>query len=125
MEPEEGNMEEQQESREVFSLDVSRERVESLWRQVLSQKSSGRADLAAAKASRAQAEMERQRISSEALSATQEACMELIEESERQLSEGQGCRSGRIPRASRSEREAGASPVGPVRGGKLPREDYG
>ena len=61
MEPEEGNMEEQQESREVFSLDVSRERVESLWRQVLSQKSSGRADLAAAKASRAQAEMERQR----------------------------------------------------------------
>lgn len=90
MEPEEGNMEEQQESREVFSLDVSRERVESLWRQVLSQKSSGRADLAAAKASRAQAEMERQRISSEALSATQEACKELIEESERQLAKARG-----------------------------------
>jgi hypothetical protein len=66
-------------------LEASRHRVESLWRQVLSQKSTSRPDLAAARASRAKAELERQRISQEALEATRDACRDLINETERQL----------------------------------------
>ena len=81
----EGNEEEREQTPETFSLEVSRERAESLWRQVMGQKSSGRPDLAAARASRAKAEMERQRVSQEALDATSEACKQIIEETEKQL----------------------------------------
>ncbi len=71
--------------KEILPMEASRERVESLWRQVLNQRSTGRPDLSAAKASRAKAELERQRISQEALEATQEACQDLIEQAEGQL----------------------------------------
>ena len=76
---------EQHEPAAAFSMEVSRERVESLWRQALNHQSSGRADLAAAKASRTKAEMERQKISHAALEAAREACRELIAETEWQL----------------------------------------
>ena len=76
---------EQQDALQNIEMEVSRERVESLWRQVLNQKSSARADLAVARASRAKAEMERQRISNEALEATREACRQLIAETEQKL----------------------------------------
>ena len=81
----EENRDEYQDSFHNFSLEVSRDGVESLWKQAMTHKSSGRSDLAAAKASRARAEMERQRISKDALEATREACRELIGETERQL----------------------------------------
>ena len=77
--------EKQQDELENIAMEVSRERVESLWRQVLNQKSSARADLAVARASRAKAEMEKQRISNEALEATKEACRQLIGETEQKL----------------------------------------
>ena len=77
--------EEQQDELENIAMEVSRERVESLWRQVLNQKSSARADLAVARASRAKAEMGKQRISNEALEATREACRQLIGETEQKL----------------------------------------
>lgn len=70
---------------EHYSLDVSRDRVESLWRQVLNHKNSSRSDLTAVRASRARAEMERQKASKEALEATRQTCDQLIAESERQL----------------------------------------
>ena len=70
---------------ETSSLEVSRERVESLWKQEMTHKNPGRSDLTAARASRAKAELERQRISSAALEATREACRELIGEAERQV----------------------------------------
>ena len=66
-------------------LEDSRDQVESLWRQALNHKSSSQSDLAAAKANRARAEMERHRISNAALEATREACGELIAKAERQL----------------------------------------
>ncbi len=62
--------EEKKEPLDDFSLAVPRERVESLWRQVLTQRSTGRSDLAAARASRSKAELERRRIYHEALEAT-------------------------------------------------------
>ena len=68
-----------------FSPEVSREWVESLWRQALVRGGSGRTDLATAKANRNRAEMERQRTSAAALEATREACGELIAEAEHQL----------------------------------------
>ena len=74
-----------QDSKNSFSLEVSRERVESLWRQVASHRGSARDDLAAARASRSKAEMERQRIAAEALDTTRQACGELMSETERQL----------------------------------------
>ena len=83
MEPEH-TMEEQPESFEKFSMEVSRDRVESLWRQAMSQRSSAKSDLSAARASRTKAEMERQRISIASVDATREACKELIAEAERQ-----------------------------------------
>ena len=69
-----------------FSMEVSRERVEKLWKQAQSHKRSARSDLAVAKATRAKAELERQRIASEAMEATRAACIEIIGEAERQLS---------------------------------------
>ena len=81
----EDQREEQQESGRSYSMEVSRERVETLWRQALRQKSSGKADLAAAKATRSKAEMERQQMSQAALEATRHACRDLIAEAERQL----------------------------------------
>ena len=81
----EDQREEQQESGRSYSMEVSRERVETLWRQALRQKSSGNADLAAAKATRSKAEMERQQMSQAALEATRQACRDLIAEAERQL----------------------------------------
>ena len=54
MESEESRME-QQDALQNIPMEVSRERVESLWRQVLNQKSSARSDLAEARASRAKA----------------------------------------------------------------------
>ena len=74
-----------QDSLQTFPLEVSRERVEGLWKQALNHRSSARADLTAAKAKRANAEMERHRISNAALDATREACKELIAEAEQQL----------------------------------------
>ena len=84
MDPEE-NRDEYQDSFHSFSLEVSRDRVESLWKQAMTRKNSGRTELAAAKATRARAEIEKQRISKEALEATREACRELIGGTERQL----------------------------------------
>ena len=69
-----------------FSMEVSRERVEKLWKQAQTHKRSARSDLAVAKATRAKAELERQRIASEAMEATRAACIEIIGEAERQLS---------------------------------------
>lgn len=80
----ENTTDEHPESFEKFSMEVSLDRVESLWRQALSQRSSSKSDLSAARASRAKAEMERQRISTVSLEATREACKELIAEAERQ-----------------------------------------
>lgn len=68
-----------------MSMEVSRERVESLWRQAMAQKSSARSDLSAARANRSKAEMERQKTSNQALEATRTACRELIQEAEHQL----------------------------------------
>ena len=68
-----------------ISLEASRERVETLWRQTVGNKSTGRSELAAARSSRARAEMEKQRISCEALESTSKACDDLIVEAERQL----------------------------------------
>ena len=79
------NVNEQQDSLQKFPVEVSRERVEGLWRQVLNHKNTAQPELAAARASRARAEMERQRISNAALEATKEACGQLIAETERQL----------------------------------------
>ena len=69
----------------TLSLEVSRQRVESLWRQALSNKSSSRAELAAAKATRAKAEMEKQRIAAETLEVTRTTCHEIIKQAESQL----------------------------------------
>lgn len=80
-----GERSEDQGGEQRLPLEASRHRVESLWRQVLSQKSTSRPDLAAARASRAKAELERQRISQEALEATRDACRDLISETEHQL----------------------------------------
>lgn len=54
------------------SIDVSRERVESLWRQAVSRRSSSRSELAAARESRARAETQRQNMSSAMLEATRQ-----------------------------------------------------
>ena len=81
-EPDHGN---HQDPFESFSLDVSRERVETLWKQALANKSSARNELATARASRAKAELERQRISNEALEATRQACEQIMGETECQL----------------------------------------
>ena len=69
----------------TLSLEVSRQRVESLWRQALSNKSSSRADLAAAKATRTKAEMEKQRIAAETLEVTRNTCHDIIKQAESQL----------------------------------------
>ena len=70
---------------ENLSMEVSRERVENLWRQVMTNRSSARADLAAARAARAKAEMEKQRVSNETMEATQRACDDIIAEAEQQV----------------------------------------
>ena len=77
---------EQRDSLQNLSMEVSRERVESLWRQAIARRSSSRSDLTAAKASRARAEVERQRTSHQALESTRDACRTLIAEAERSWS---------------------------------------
>ena len=67
------------------SIDVSRERVESLWRQAVSRRSSSRSELAAARESLARAETQRQNMSSAMLEATRQACKDLVAEAEKQL----------------------------------------
>jgi len=101
----EGNKEEPQDELQDFPLDVSRERVESLWRQILNQRSSARGDLATARASRAKAEMERQRIANEALESTKEACRELIGEAERQLAEAHQAEAEAQKKLAEAEKE--------------------
>ena len=81
----ENDREQQPDSLPAMSMEVSRERVESLWRQAMAQKSSARSDLSAARANRSKAEMERQKTSNQALEATRTACRELIQEAEHQL----------------------------------------
>ncbi len=85
MNSEQHNMDEHQDSFQGLSTEVSRDRVESLWRQAQNHRSSAQSDLTAARASRTRAEMERHRIANEALEATRHACGELIAEAERQL----------------------------------------
>jgi len=89
----ENEKEQQPDSLPALSMEVFRERVESLWRQAMAQKSSARSDLSAARANRSKAEMERQRTSNQALEATREACKELIEEAERQLAKARQAES--------------------------------
>ncbi len=67
------------------SIDASRDRVEGLWRQVVSRRSSSRSELAAARESRARAETQRQHMSSAMLEATRQACKDLVAEAEKQL----------------------------------------
>ena len=107
MEPEapEAKLDEVQAPAEVFTLEVPRERVESLWRQALNQKGSGRADLAAARANRTNAELERQRISNEALEATRQACGKLIEETERQLKRAREAEAEAVQKLTESEND--------------------
>ena len=89
----ENDREQQPDALPALSMEVSRERVESLWRQAMAQKSSARSDLSAARANRSRAEMERQRTSNQALEATSEACRELIQEAERQLAKARQAES--------------------------------
>ena len=64
-----------------------------------------RSDLAAARASRVTAEMERQRISNEALEATREACKQLISETERQLAKAKQAEADAAIKLAEAEEE--------------------
>ena len=96
---------EQQDALQNIPMEVSRERVESLWRQVLNQKSSARSDLAEVRSSRAKAEMERQRISNDALNSTREACRQLISETERQLARARLAEAEAAKKLAEGEKE--------------------
>ncbi len=76
-------MERQLDSFDNFPLEVSRDRVEALWRQAIHHRATARAELSPARQSRARAEMERQRVCQETLAATRESCKEIVAESER------------------------------------------
>ena len=85
MENNDNHREEQNNQDRNYTLEVTRERVENLWKQAQGHRRSSKSDLAVARAARPKAERERQRIASEAMEATRAACVEIIEEAERQL----------------------------------------
>ena len=102
----ENDREQQPDSLPALSMEVSRERVESLWRQAMAQKSSARSDLSAARANRSKAEMERQRNSNQALEATREACRDLIQQAEHQLAKAKQAESQAEQILAGAEQEA-------------------
>ena len=87
------------------NMEVSRDRVETLWRQALNQRSSSRSDLSAARDNRSKAEVERQRIAKDALEATRQACRDLITEAERQASWAKQTEGEARERLTGAERE--------------------
>ena len=87
------------------SLEVSHEKVESLWKQAMTHRSSSRNELADARANRAKTEMERQRMASTALDATKQACKEIIAEAERQLAMARGVEAEAAIKLNEAEKE--------------------
>ena len=87
------------------NMEVSRDRVETRWRQALNQRSSSRSDLSAARENRSKAEVEGQRIAKDALEATRQACRDLITEAERQASWAKQTEGEARERLTGAERE--------------------
>ena len=100
-----GHKEQKQGELQANSLEEVRERVEGMWQQAMSNRSSGREELAAAKANRAKAETERQLVANAALDVTKKTCDELIREAENRLANAKEAESKAGKKHTEAEKE--------------------
>ena len=100
-----GHKEQKQGELQASSLEAVRERVEGLWQQAMSNRTSGREELAAAKANRAKAETERQLVANAALDVTKKTCDELIREAEKRLANAKEAESKARKKHTEAQKE--------------------